>query len=348
MSTDDGPGIDRELLPRLFEAFAQGAERAGRCGRGPLDRPRHRRGARRRRQRRQRGRGRGDALHAAAAGDRRPRRSPREPPRGRRAAPRAVAGGGRTRARADRARARPGCRRAASRRSAVLALRHAIAAGGVVRRGDVVAVPIAASDRTPSMLECARCARRPPHADRPRGRRLPRARCATSRRALRRSCATGERAVALELSPASAPDLRLLRRGRYVDVVMIDAARLARRRARARAALARERALRWHRRHRAGARRARAVARERAQAAVSCGCCCAGERHDRPPRAARRRRARSTRSCARRSPTCPGSPCLRRRTPPTPTSCSRPTPRRPPQAISYAASGHGERARACC
>jgi len=34
----------------------------------------------------------------------------------------------------------------------------------------------------------------------------------------------GERAVALELSSASAPDLRLLRAGSYVDVVLVDPA----------------------------------------------------------------------------------------------------------------------------
>jgi hypothetical protein len=33
----------------------------------------------------------------------------------------------------------------------------------------------------------------------------------------------GERAVALELAPASAPDVRLLRPGRRVDVVVVDA-----------------------------------------------------------------------------------------------------------------------------
>jgi signal transduction histidine kinase len=31
---DDGPGVDRELLPRLFEAFAQGADRIGGAGMG--------------------------------------------------------------------------------------------------------------------------------------------------------------------------------------------------------------------------------------------------------------------------------------------------------------------------
>ena len=31
---DDGPGIDRELLPRLFDAFAQGADGAGGAGMG--------------------------------------------------------------------------------------------------------------------------------------------------------------------------------------------------------------------------------------------------------------------------------------------------------------------------
>jgi two-component system sensor histidine kinase BaeS len=31
---DDGPGIERELLPRLFDAFAQGGERAGTTGMG--------------------------------------------------------------------------------------------------------------------------------------------------------------------------------------------------------------------------------------------------------------------------------------------------------------------------
>ena len=34
---------------------------------------------------------------------------------------------------------------------------------------------------------------------------------------------SGERAVALDLAPGSAPDTRLLRRGRFVDVVILDA-----------------------------------------------------------------------------------------------------------------------------
>ena len=31
---DDGPGVDRALLPRLFDAFAQGSERSGGAGMG--------------------------------------------------------------------------------------------------------------------------------------------------------------------------------------------------------------------------------------------------------------------------------------------------------------------------
>ena len=31
---DDGPGIDRELLPRLFDPFAQGSDRIGGSGMG--------------------------------------------------------------------------------------------------------------------------------------------------------------------------------------------------------------------------------------------------------------------------------------------------------------------------
>jgi len=105
----------------------------------------------------------------------------------------------------------------------VLALKHAIPAGGVVRAGDVASVPISASDRTPSMLESigALSGRRTliklaggdflvRGALRPAGR--------TSQ------IGAGERAVALELSSASAPDLRLLRAGSYVDVVLVDPA----------------------------------------------------------------------------------------------------------------------------
>jgi hypothetical protein len=105
-------------------------------------------------------------------------------------------------------------------KTAVLVLRHAVAAGGIVRVGDVVAVPIAAADRTPSMVT---------RLDALAGRRtaialaggdfvmrgaLP---AGNGPSLLRR----GERAVALELAPGSAPDARLLRRGRFVDVVIL-------------------------------------------------------------------------------------------------------------------------------
>ncbi len=107
-------------------------------------------------------------------------------------------------------------------RAAVLALRHAIPAGGVVRPGDVVAVPIAASDRTPSML-----AELGPLA----GRRTLIGLAGGDfvvRGALRAGppaalLAAGERAVALELAPESAPDVRLLRPGRHVDVIAVGA-----------------------------------------------------------------------------------------------------------------------------
>jgi hypothetical protein len=105
--------------------------------------------------------------------------------------------------------------------STVLAARHAIPAGGVVRAGDVVAVPIAVSDRTPSML-----ASLGPLT----GRRTLIALTGGDflvRGALRAvadgsQLQRGERAVALELSASSAPDLRLLRAGRSVDVVVVD------------------------------------------------------------------------------------------------------------------------------
>jgi hypothetical protein len=107
-------------------------------------------------------------------------------------------------------------------RTTVLALRHAIAAGGVVRDGDVVAVPISVSDRTPSMLG---------QLGSLTGRRTVIALAGGDfvvRGALRAGGAStllrpGERAVALELAAASAPDVRLLRAGRRVDVVITGA-----------------------------------------------------------------------------------------------------------------------------
>ena len=106
--------------------------------------------------------------------------------------------------------------------AAVLALRHAVPAGGIVRSRDVVAVPIAASDRTPSMLEqLGRLAGHRTTIALAGGDFLLRGALSSGEPSalLRR----GERAVALELSPAAVPDLRLLRAGRTVDVVVVDA-----------------------------------------------------------------------------------------------------------------------------
>jgi hypothetical protein len=103
--------------------------------------------------------------------------------------------------------------------TAVLALRHAVAAGAIVRPSDVVSVPIAAADRTPSMVS---------RLDTLAGRRsligfaggdfvVQGALSSQDAPSLLRR---GERAVALELAPGSAPDSRLLRRGQFVDVVV--------------------------------------------------------------------------------------------------------------------------------
>lgn len=105
--------------------------------------------------------------------------------------------------------------------TSVLALRHALAAGEIVRRGNVVAVPIASSDRTPSMISrFDGLAGRRTQIDLAGGDFLVRgALRPVEGRVLLRS---GERAIALVLSPGSAPDTRLLRRGRFVDVVILD------------------------------------------------------------------------------------------------------------------------------
>jgi Flp pilus assembly protein CpaB len=103
--------------------------------------------------------------------------------------------------------------------TAVLALRHAVAAGAIVRSSDVVSVPIAAADRTPSMLS---------RLDALAGRRTLIGlsggdfvvRGALSAQDAPSLLRQGERAVSLELAPGSAPDTRLLQRGRFVDVVV--------------------------------------------------------------------------------------------------------------------------------
>ena len=102
----------------------------------------------------------------------------------------------------------------------VLALRHSLDAGMVVRPADVVAVPIAVADRTPSMLSSLGAFR---------GRRTLIGLAGGDflvRGALHAGTTTsllrpGERAVALEVAAASAPDARLLHAGRRVDVVVI-------------------------------------------------------------------------------------------------------------------------------
>jgi hypothetical protein len=102
----------------------------------------------------------------------------------------------------------------------VLALRHAVAAGAIVQASDVVSVPIARADRTPSMLTSLgalaghRAAIGLAGGDfLLRGALTARARASLVRH--------GERAVALEVAPAAAPDARLLRPGRYVDVLVM-------------------------------------------------------------------------------------------------------------------------------
>jgi hypothetical protein len=104
--------------------------------------------------------------------------------------------------------------------TAVLALRHAVAAGAIVRGSDVVAVPISESDRTPSMLS---------RLGELEGRRTLIGLAGGDfvlRGALRLSVPAsllrpGERAVALQLAAGAAPDSRLLQRGRVVDVVVL-------------------------------------------------------------------------------------------------------------------------------
>ncbi|HET6174118.1 MAG TPA: hypothetical protein VFD90_16015 [Gaiellales bacterium] len=104
--------------------------------------------------------------------------------------------------------------------TAVLALRHSIAAGEIVRAVDVVAVPISGADRTPSMLtRLGDLAGRRTLIGLAGGDFVLRGALRSGGRAsvLR----PGERAVALVLAQGSAPDTRLLQRGRLVDVVII-------------------------------------------------------------------------------------------------------------------------------
>ena len=202
---------------------------------------------------------------------RRPGRSSREPIRCARADARAVAGGNRPRARAPgpRARIAPRGRRVADcgtgpaalagrggdrartrcRRGADRGLRpHAVHAHAGSTRWPVAAPR---SDSRAAISCCAgHCVR------------------AMAPSLLRR----GERAVALELATGSAPDARLLQRGRFVERDRPRPEWHAGRCARAPAAVACQRALGWHLGDRAGAGRRRArtgrwPARRRAAAA---------------------------------------------------------------------------------
>ncbi len=110
----------------------------------------------------------------------------------------------------------------AAPRSEVLVLRHAVAAGAIVRAGDVAAVSIAAADLTPSMLgSLGPLTGRRLLIGLAGGDFLPRG--ALAARGPGPLLRKGERAVALALDPASAPDLALLRAGRHVDVVIAGA-----------------------------------------------------------------------------------------------------------------------------
>jgi hypothetical protein len=103
--------------------------------------------------------------------------------------------------------------------TAVLALRHAVAPGALVRSSDVVSVPISESDRTPSMVgRLGALAGRRTLIGLAGGDFLLRG--AFSSADAPSLLRHGERAVALQLAPGSAPDIRLLQRGRFVDVVV--------------------------------------------------------------------------------------------------------------------------------
>ena len=100
--------------------------------------------------------------------------------------------------------------------TAVLALRHSLAAGAIVRPGDVVVVPIAAADRTPSMIgRLGTLAGRRTLIGLAGGDFLMRGalRANDAPSLLRR----GERAVALDLASGSAPDALNYRRHTLVN-----------------------------------------------------------------------------------------------------------------------------------
>ena len=168
--------------------------------------------------------------------------------------------------------------------------------------GDVVAVPIAVSDRTPSMVGELGDAGGPAHADRPGRRRLPRARRAARRR--RRLAAAPRRACARAGAGAGLGAGRAPAAARARASTSWSSNATGRALPRAGSSCSRRRASAPAASWSPCARPSPiALALAAARAGATCGCCCAATARDRPPRAAgRRRRGRRRAACRTRRP----------------------------------------------